>query len=229
LLLHKTKIPKKEAMNILQYPGFLIVKDNFYTQPMEVYEKALQADFYEPGHVTGFRSRAVYHEKGVKAKLEKLLGIRITRWDTDPLEENGVFYQGLSKGKKKELPGVHSDEPYNDITVVVYLTPGIPLDCGTSLWMHKQTGRTDPVTPAVARRFRMKFQDLKNQLEYESRDRSKWIEIDRIGYRFNRMVAYPSGIFHSATNHYGGSLKTGRIYQTFRIGVNWETFRMRND
>ena len=216
-------------MDKLLYPRFLIVKDNFYTHPEEVYKTALQASFYQPEHVTGFRSKTVYHEKGIKAKLEKLLGIKITRWDTDPLEENGVFYQGLSKGKKKELPGVHSDEPYNDITVVVYLTPGIPLDCGTSLWMHKQTGLIDPVTPAAARRLKIKFQDLKNQLEDECVDRNKWIEIDRIGYRFNRMVAYPSGIFHSATNHYGGTLNTGRIYQTFRIGVDWNTFRMKDE
>ena len=216
-------------MEKLLYPRFLIVKDNFYADPKEVYETALQADFYEPEHVTGYRSRTVYHPKGIKAKLEKILGIKITRWDTDPLEENGVFYQGLSKGKKKELPGVHSDEPYNDITVIVYLTPDIPLDCGTSLWMHKQTGIINPATPADARRLKVKFQDFKNQLEDESRDRSKWIEIDRIGYRNNRMVAYPSGIFHSATNHYGGTLTNGRIYQTFRIGVDWNSFRMKND
>jgi len=215
-------------MEKLLYPRFLIIKDNFYDDPLKVYQTAVKASYYEPAHVTGYRSRLVYHEKGVKAKLEKILGIKITRWDTDPIEENGVFYQGLSKGKKKELPGVHSDEPYNDITVVIYLTPGLPPDCGTSLWMHKQTGLKNPAMPADARRLAMKLSALKNQLEWESKDRSKWIEIDRAGYGFNRMVAYPSGIFHSATNHYGGNLKNGRIYQTFRIGVDWNTFRMNN-
>ncbi len=213
-------------MEKICYPRFLIVKDDFYREPAKVYQAALKSTYYEPEHVTGFRSTKVYHEKGVKARLEKILGIKITRWDTDPIEENGVFYQGFSKGKRKEVPGVHSDEPYNDITVVIYLTRGIPVNCGTSLWMHKQTGLTDPVTPANARRLKVKFNELKDKLEWESKDRSKWIEIDRVGYRFNRMVAYPSGIFHSATNHYGGSLTGGRIYQTFRIGVDWNTFRM---
>jgi len=55
-----------------------------------------------------------------------------------------------------------------------------------------------------------------------------WMEMDRIGYRFNRMVAYPSGALHSATNHYGGTLKDMRMYQTFRIGVDWKTFKMNN-
>ena len=216
-------------MQKLAYPSFLIVKDNFYKNPTAVYDAALQATYYEPEHVTGYRSTTVYHEKGIKAKLEKLLGIKINRWDTDPVEENGVFYQGLSQGKKKEIPGIHSDEPYNDITIVIYLTPNIPPDCGTSLWMHKQTGLRNPATKVDARKFKMKFADLRNQLEEESRQRSKWVEIDRAGYQYNRMVAYPSGMFHSATNHYGGDLENGRIYQTFRIGVDWESFRMKDD
>lgn len=215
-------------MEKIIYPRFLIVKDNFYDKPNEVIQAALKSNFYQPEHATGYRSDTVYHPKGVKSKLEKILGLKITRWDTDPLEENGVFYFGFAEGKKKEKPGVHSDEPYNDVTIVVYLTPNIPIDCGTSLWMHKQTGLTNPVSPADARRLKLNFPKLRAQLEKESKDRSKWIEIDRVGYLANRMVAYPSGVFHSATNHFGDSLTNGRIYQTFRVGVDWSTFKMNN-
>jgi hypothetical protein len=213
-------------MEKLIYPRFLIIKDNFYANPQSVYQSALQSKFYEPEGYTGILSTAVYHEKGVKSKLERILGIKITRWDTDPGEENGIFYQALADGKKKEVPGVHSDEPFNDITVVIYLTPGIPFHCGTSLWMHKKTGLTDAPTYAAARRLNMKYSALVDLLEKDAWNRSKWIEIDRAGYRPNRMVAYPSGALHSATNHYGGQLENGRIYQTFRIGVDWKTFRM---
>lgn len=213
-------------MEKLEYKRFVLVKDNFYDQPMRVYEAAKQAEYYEPEHVTGFRSRIVYHEPGVKAKLETILGIKITRWDTDPLEENGVFYQGFSKGKRREVPGVHSDEPYNDITVLIYLTPGLPFDCGTSLWMHKQTGLSDPAMAKDARRLKMKLSAVQDLLENDTKDRSKWQEVDRIGNRFNRMVAYPSGVLHSATNHFGDDMQSGRLYQTFRIGVDWSTFRM---
>jgi hypothetical protein len=211
--------------NIL-YSRFIIVKDNFYKNPLKVYEEAQKADYYEPRYYTGFRSKKVYHEAGVKSKLERILGIKITRWDVDPKQENGVFYQAFSKGKKKEIPGVHSDMPYNDITVVVYLSPQLPFDCGTSLWMHKKTKLIDPPSPEIAKQFNMKLKDLQLQFEKESKDRKKWIEIDRIGYRFNRMVAYPSGALHSATNHFGGSLNDVRLYQTFRIGVDWSTFKM---
>jgi hypothetical protein len=213
-------------MEKLRYQRFVLVKDNFYAKPELVYQTAINSDFYEPEDSTGYRSRTVYHEPGIKRKLERILGIQITRWDTDPLEENGIFYQGFSRGNRKEVPGVHSDEPYNDITVVVYLTPGLPFNCGTSLWMHTKTGLCDPATPADARRLKRKLSGLQDQFERETKQRTKWTEIDRIGYRFNRMVAYPSGVFHSATNHYGGSNRDGRLYQTFRIGVDWKSFKM---
>ena len=216
-------------MDKLLYNRFLLVKDNFYNDPKRVIEAARNAEYYQPEHVTGYRSRTVYHEKGVKSKLEKILGIKITRWDIDPLEENGVFYQGFSQGKRKEVPGVHSDEPYNDITVLIYLTPGLPLDCGTSLWMHKLTGLTDPATPQDARRLKMKFTALKELLVNDTKDRTKWVEIDRLGNRFNRMVAYPSGALHSATNHFGSDINNGRLYQTFRIGVDWSSLKMNQD
>lgn len=210
------------------YKRFILVKDNFYADPDKVYKEALNSIYHEPPDVTGLRSTKVYHESGVKLKLEKILGIKINRWDIDPEEENGVFYQGFSKGNKKEIPGVHSDEPYNDITVLIYLTPGLPFNCGTSHWMHKETKLIDPPTRNDAYRLKRSLSDIRYQLEIESKLRSKWIETDRIGYRYNRMVAYPSGALHSATQHYGGSLKDGRIYQTFRIGVDWGSFRMGN-
>ncbi len=215
-------------MENLSYSRFIIVKDDFYDNPLKVYQAAKKVTFHEPRYYTGLRSKTVYHEPGVKGKLEKILGIKITRWDTDPVHENGVFYQASSHGKNKEVPGVHSDMPYNDITVVVYLTPGLPFDCGTSLWMHKQTKLCNPPQAADSRKLKIKLADLREQFETESKNRKKWIEIDRVGYCFNRMVAYPSGVLHSATNHYGGTINDVRIYQTFRIGVDWKTFIMAN-
>ncbi|MBK8144550.1 MAG: hypothetical protein IPK62_05900 [Bacteroidetes bacterium] len=213
-------------MEKLLYQRFIIVKDSFYENIDEVLQAAKSATYYEPEHVTGFRSTTVYHQKNIRRKLEQILGIKINRWDTDPIQENGVFYQGFSKGKRREIPGVHSDEPYNDITILIYLTPDLPVDCGTSLWMHKETGLMNPATPQDARKLGMTLSALRELLEVESTDRSKWVEIDRIGNRLNRMVAYPSGVFHSATKHFGSTMSNGRLYQTFRVGVDWNRFSM---
>jgi len=208
-----------------RYQRFVMVLDDFYRDPGAVHRAAQAVKYHQPEHVTGLRSTTVYHLPRMRQRLERILGLRIRRWDTDPAEENGVFYQGLAGGGLKETPGVHSDFPLDDVTVVVYLTPGLPVDCGTSLWMHRATGLCAQPTAADARRLDRSVSELSALLARDTRRRDRWIEIDRIGYRLNRMVAYPSGVLHSATRHYGASLYDGRLYQTFRVGVDWGSFR----
>jgi Family of unknown function (DUF6445) len=205
---------------------FLLVRDDFYSDPEDVRRIAQSMKFEETGDITGFMTSEVYHPAGVRQRLERVLGVKITRWDQDPDEGNGIFYQAFSRGSQKETPGVHSDEPYEDITVLIYLTPGLPIDCGTSLWQHRATGLVNAPTQRDARRLKTTLTKLRDRLEVDSEKRQKWIEIDRAGYRFNRMVAYASGMLHSASRHYGSNLRDGRIYQTFRIGVDWSSCRL---
>ncbi|MBS0501314.1 MAG: hypothetical protein H6927_04655 [Burkholderiaceae bacterium] len=206
-------------------PHFVFAKDGFYGDIARVHRAAQQAQYHELEHATGWRSTGVYHEPDARRKLERLLGVRITRWDTDPAQENGVFYQGFAEGAKAEVPAVHADWPHDDVTIVVYLTPGLPADCGTSLWCHKRTGLTNAPTAGDARRLKLPLAGLRALLERDARRRERWIETDRIGYQCNRMVAYPSGCLHSATRHFGGGNDHGRLYQTFRVGVDWASFR----
>lgn len=208
----------------MRYRRFVKVCENFYPDLKIVRDHASGARFHEPEDATGLRSTTIHHPPGVRRRLERILGLRITRWDTDPADENGVFYIALARGRSRETPGVHFDHPASDVTAVIYLSPGLPADCGTSLWMHRATGLTAEPTAADARRLGKPLAELRAILERDSRRRERWIEIDRIDYRPNRLVAYPSGVLHSATRHYGGSLATGRLYQTFRIGVDWNRF-----
>jgi len=205
---------------------FLLVRDDFYSDPENVRRIAQSMRFEETGDITGFMTSEVYHPAGMRQRLERVLGVKITRWDEDPDRGNGIFYQAFSRGSQKETPGVHSDEPYEDITVLIYLTPGLPIDCGTSLWQHRATGLVNAPTQRDARRLKTTLTKLRDRLEVDSENRQKWIEIDRAGYRFNRMVAYASGMLHSASRHYGSNLRDGRIYQTFRIGVDWPSCRL---
>jgi len=131
---------------------FLLVRDDFYSDPEEVRRIAQSMKFEETGDITGFMTSEVYHPAGVRRRLERVLGVKITRWDADPDRGNGIFYQAFSRGSQKETPGVHSDEPYEDITVLIYLTPGLPIDCGTSLWQHRAALGVAPLRIEPARR-----------------------------------------------------------------------------
>lgn len=139
--------------------------------------------------------------------------------------ETASFYESFSRGRHKEVPSVHFDEPCEDITALVYLTPGLPPNCGTSLWRHKSTELSAAPSRKDARRLNKPLAKLRDVLERDSTDWSKWIELDRAGYEYNRLVAYPSGMLHSASRHFGASLTEGRLYQAFRFGIDWSTCR----
>ena len=211
---------------MLPYKRFLLVRDNFYNDPEEVRRIAKSLSYDSQDDATGLVSSDVYYPRDTRRRLQRIFGVRITRWDDDPSEGNGIFYLGFAKGELAEVPGVHYDEPTSDITAIVYLTPGLPADCGTSLWRHRATGIEDAPRSADARRLGCSLAALRDRLERDSNYRRRWIEIDRAGYAYNRMVAYPSGALHSATRHYGGSVRGGRIYQTFRLGVDWTHSRI---
>jgi Family of unknown function (DUF6445) len=204
---------------------FLLVRDDFYPDPDAVRAIAQGMSYREYPGAVGHMSHSAYLPRGIRRRLERILGIAITRWDGAD-EGNGIFYKAFSRGGQKEIPGVHYDEPADDITVVVYLTPGLPPECGTSLWQHRPTGLINAPRRADAVRLGTTLRKLRERLDRESERRDRWVEIDRAGYRYNRMVAYASGMLHSASRHFGSNLRDGRIYQTFRIGVDWSTCRI---
>jgi hypothetical protein len=202
---------------------FVIVRDNFYPDPDAVRRLAQSMKYQERSDVTGFMTDEAYFPRGIRRRLERILGVKINRWDDDPGDSNGIFYGGFSSGKHKEIPSVHCDEPFDEITVLIYLTPGLPLEFGTSIWQHKRTGLIKAPTRADARRLGTTLTRLRGWLERDSTRRECWIEIDRVGYKYNRMVAYPNGLLHSASRHFGSDLAAGRLYQIFRVGISWST------
>lgn len=202
------------------------MRDQFYDNPQDVLRIARGLSYFEPWNARGYRTCEVYQPRNIRERIERILGLRITRWDESPDDGNGVFYLSAGRGELSETPEVHYDEPEDDVTVVIYLTPDLPYDCGTSLWRHRATGLDRAPTSVDARRLGVGLGKLRTILDRDARSRQRWIETDRAGYRSNRLVAYPSGVLHSATRHYGRSTLDGRIYQTFRVGVDWRSSRM---
>jgi hypothetical protein len=197
--------------------------EDFYPDPDRVRAEALGLDYEEPETLVGWRTKP-FHPRGVRARIERVLRARVTRWPGDPEDNcvgNGSFFFGLSSGRLAETPGVHFDEPARYVTMVIYLTPSAAPDAGTSLWLHRPTGLTAVPTPADARRLGATVDELVNTLEEDSTRPRKWVEVDRVGNVYNRAVFYRSALLHSATRHFGSSLRNGRLYQTFRFGVRW--------
>ena len=196
------------------------IVDRFYADPEKVRERALAMKYSEPEDVTGWRTH-VWQPRGVKNLIERSFGVQIDYWDDSKSIEggNGVFFTAFSKGQHAERVKVHFDEPPDWMSLVVYLTPNAPSDCGTSFWQHRETGLRAKPTSRDALRLGLSFEELKLSLDRDGWNRKSWIEIDRIGNVYNRAVMFPAGLFHSATRHFGHSLSSGRLYQSFHFAA----------
>lgn len=203
---------------------FMLVVDNFYSNPDSVRAEALKRSYQQPENYSGWRTRP-YHQRDIKARIERTLRLPITSWpdDLDDIElGNGSFFQGFSTGEHADPVAVHFDTPEDFVTLVIYLAPGAPYDSGTSLWQHRDTKLVAMPTPADADRLTKSIDELMTTLKRDSRRPEKWNETNRVGNVYNRALFYRSGMTHSATRHFGSNLQDGRIYQTFRFGVDWK-------
>ena len=200
---------------------FIRVADDFYPDPDGVRKRALAMTYTEPEDLVGWRTRA-YQPRGIKARIEKRFSLRIPYWeeDVDAIEAcNGVFFTSYARGDQGERVAIHYDDPLRWVMFLIYLTPNAPYDAGTSLWQHKSTGLMKPPSPGDAKRLGSTVKKLLAILERDSRVRNRWTEVDRVGNVFNRAVMFPGGFYHSASRHFGSTLRDGRIYQSFHFPV----------
>ncbi|NNF02284.1 MAG: hypothetical protein HKN22_06330 [Bacteroidia bacterium] len=201
----------------------LIIVDDFYPDPDAIRRKAMKFEFQEPEGITGWRSVGGYYPRNIKKRLENYTGAKVSQFPQPlgDLYDNGIFYLSFAKGNKSEKPGVHYDDPLHHMVCIVYLTKGIPEECGTSFFKHKRTGMIAKPNVRDARRLRTNVDRLEDEIHFDSNVARKWIEVDRVGYRYNRAVIFPAKRFHAASKHFGGNIRGGRIYQLYTFKATW--------
>jgi hypothetical protein len=182
--------------------------------------------YQENDEYTGFMTTQVYHERSVRSRLENILGVRVTRWDTDPDEGNGSSMEGFREVPTRKFPVFTSTSPgrhhSGDLSdqghpvrlwnVALAAQDYRLAQCALALRCASPEDDAGPLAALASLAIR--------------RNAIVWIEVDRVGYRFNRMVAYPSAVLHSATKHFGSNVDGGRIYQTFRLGRRLENVQV---
>ena len=103
---------------------------------------------------------------------------------------------------------IHPDSGMAKFAAVWYLTeaPG-DIVAGTAFWKNKGTGKD-----ALSEQDRMN-ELLLAQLDAEGADESKWKMTGLVGQKFNRLVVYPSHLFHSRypQDAWGKDASDGRI------------------
>jgi hypothetical protein len=181
-----------------------LIIDDFYSNPDEVREFALQQEFKVRGNYPGMRTEPFANED-IKQTIESIIhpfAGKITKWHT---EYTGCFQYTTAYDRS----WIHSDS-WNDWAGVLYLTPNAPASAGTGIFRHKKTGLVS--------------WDLKNKTEEETRnceaiheaqDYTKWEVLDNFGNVFNRLVMYRGDNFHQSMDYFGKDINDGRLFQVF--------------
>ena len=179
----------------------LMIFENFYGNPLDVRNFALSQEFNVTGNFPGRRTKPMPEPffSDTKKLFEKVLQKEISWWP----EEYNTSFQYTTQNDET---WIHYD-PTN-WAGVLYLTPNAPLESGTAIYMHKETGIS------MLNR-NNSYTDLNGKSE-ELNDLSKWNEIIRVSNVFNRLVMYRGEYYHrSVLPGFGDNQYNGRLFQTF--------------
>jgi hypothetical protein len=205
----------------------VIIIDDFYRDPMEVRQRALNMTFanFEGETYPGKNSTAFFAPQDVMEGLAKVAG-GVIHWGTDV--SNGLFR--LSSATATFKQDIHYDTV--DWSGIAYLnTPEQypPNNRGGSvLWRHKASGTesydemfhkllkgewrvpSHPTTDGDVTRW-----IRKNIIYGDGLDRSLWDELIAVPPVFNRVALFRSSLWHSHDVNFGTTPADSRLIQTF--------------
>tara|TARA_B100000427_G_scaffold63615_1_gene50321 strand:- start:665 stop:1276 length:612 start_codon:yes stop_codon:yes gene_type:complete len=192
----------------------LIVVDDFLQNPDAVREYALeqQFEFFGGKNWPGRDSAECHGEEEMTEACSQVVGEKLT---IKP--ENKCSYFRLTKEGQYGRQHIHFDPNPGLIWAgVLYLTPTIHPTGGTKFWKHKETGwESSPTTHEGAKYGVHSHQDMVKFFDIEGKDESKWIELDNVAFKYNRLVMFNPSLWHSNGDLFGTMEEDARLVQLF--------------
>jgi hypothetical protein len=191
----------------------LFIVDNFYTNAYNTIQYAWGMEWFDQyGNHPGIRTKEEQDPSVFNAMSHLMSGFggKITKWED--MLYNGCFNLCLETDKT----WIHADA-YNDWAGVCYLTPNAPINAGTGIFKHKETGLIR-VPKDENGNIDQEILDLVYQ---DANDWDKWEMVDYVANVFNRLVVYRGDLFHSAVNYFGTGFEDGRMHQTFFFNTEY--------
>jgi hypothetical protein len=180
----------------------IVVIDNFYKNPMEVREFALNQTFDVVGNFPGRRTRS-FASQTLREEIQSHINEKITRFHlADVYTFNGAFQYTTSRDRS----WIHHD--VDRWAGVLYLTPDAPFSAGTGLFAFNddKSRNTFDVDQTAEKKFKT---------NRYSQDKTRWTLVDQIGNVFNRLVLFNSHHFHESLDYFGSCKEDGRLFQVF--------------
>ncbi|MFF4645461.1 DUF6445 family protein [Streptomyces sp. NPDC001389] len=133
-------------------------------------------------------------------------------WAEDPADA-GTFnhncVQVVGEGECESRP--HTDSrTLCRYAAVLYLTPGIPKDCGTSFYRQSLPGGVLGGNQVLA-----PHNNLVDALGTRFVPEDSFTEDLRVPHRYNRLLLYSANLIHSATGYWGTTLEDKRMTAVF--------------
>lgn len=185
----------------------LIIFDNFYENPEEVRNFALQQEFIITGNFPGKRTLRGFDANKFYEKIQSYLnniGYRIVDFFDKNIENKGNCTFTISTSKDKAKFWIHTDDIINDenkfnMAGILFLTPNPPSNSGTVFYEFDNT-----------------YQSEKDfSFDKYTFDITKWKKIDTIGNVYNRLILFNAERYHSINNLFGTDKYNGRLTQNF--------------
>jgi hypothetical protein len=181
-----------------------LIIDNFLDDPDYIRNVALNSEFNLTGSFPGRRTYQcdTLYNNEVKNKLEKVLNLKIVDWnkhfDQTANEvvdlDTSCFQLCLDDAET----WIHPDP--TEFTGILYLTPDSPVDAGTGIYRHKQTG----------------IYKHSNDCQVDDKFIDNWEIITFSGNIYNRMFIFRGDLYHrSVVPGFGVDKYSGRLTQTF--------------
>lgn len=193
----------------------IIVVDDFYKNPEEIRNIALNQEYPEPDNsytYPGRNSKGEYYTDEIHQRFENL-----TNYSLTPSNPNGYFRISLETDTHKQ--DVHVD-PGWDWGAVIYLSD--PKDCvnegGTSFWRHNTLHMENcPKTDEEAQFYGYpSYKESWWTTVYgDGLDRSKWTRYFLCPMKYNRLVLFRTHLWHSHNFNFGTTKENGRLVQLF--------------
>jgi hypothetical protein len=189
--------------------------DNFYNDPDSLvsFISTLDKEKQSGGNYAGLMTEMTFFNNDHVQLFERITCDKVQ--PGTPL--NGKFRFSREDDKFKQ--NIHFDYGDNLIWAgVIYLSKDHPASVpGTEFWIHNETQlEAIPLTTEGINDHGWKdANDLKNFLETDGMDESKWTKTLSIPYKYNRLVLFRPWMFHSPGKAFGNDFSDCRIIQTF--------------
>ena len=179
----------------------VVIKDDFYDNPDEIRQLALQKTYEEPPAGTPrLAVTAVCSEAESRNMFDRLASYLPNPAGNRIVGANILFRYTLADAQKKVF--CHVDGCSN--AGIVYLTKPEHCDGGTTIYRHRETGD--------------EIYNKQNRHLYDFRNPEQWEVIEEIEMAYNRLVMYPGQLFHAITPvFFGDSIDNARLTQNVFI------------